>query len=113
MKVEHTYAPPFSSAKDPIAIAGYTANNIISGAMPIVTWRQIAGADLSDILLLDVRIREEHAFGAIPGSVNIPLEELRSRLGELPHNKAIYVYCAVGLRGYLAVKFCQDTDSAT
>lgn len=104
MKVEHTYAPPFSSAKDPIAIAGYTANNIISGAMPIVTWRQIAGADLSDILLLDVRIREEHAFGAIPGSVNIPLEELRSRLGELPHNKAIYVYCAVGLRGYLAVK---------
>ena len=104
MKVEHTYAPPFSSAKDPIVIAGYTANNIISGAMPIVTWRQIAGADLSDILLLDVRIREEHAFGAIPGSVNIPLEELRSRLGELPHNKAIYVYCAVGLRGYLAVK---------
>ena len=104
MKVEHTYAPPFSSAKDPIAIAGYTANNIISGAMPIVTWRQIAGADLSDILLLDVRIREEHAFGAIPGSVNIPLEELRSRLGELPYNKAIYVYCAVGLRGYLAVK---------
>lgn len=51
-----------------------------------------------------MRIREEHAFGAIPGSVNIPLEELRSRLGELPHNKAIYVYCAVGLRGYLAVK---------
>lgn len=109
MKVEHTYAPPFSSAKDPIAIAGYTANNIISGAMPIVTWRQIAGADLSDILLLDVRIREEHAFGAIPGSVNIPLEELRSRLGELPHNKAIYVYCAVGLRGYLAVKILSRT----
>lgn len=104
IKVEHTYAPPFSSAKDPIAIAGYVASNIISGAMPVVTWRQIADADRSNALFLDVRIREEHAFGAIPGSVNIPLEELRSRIGELPHDKDIYIYCAVGLRGYLAMK---------
>lgn len=104
IRVEHTYAPPFSSAKDPIAIAGYVASNIISGAMPVVTWRQIADADHNNTLFLDVRIREEHAFGAIPGSVNIPLEELRSRIGELPHDKDIYIYCAVGLRGYLAMK---------
>lgn len=104
IKVEHAYAPPFSSAKDPIAIAGYVAGNIISGAMPVATWREIAEADRCDTLFLDVRTREEHAFGAIPGSVNIPLDELRGRLGELPRDKEIYLYCAVGLRGYLALK---------
>lgn len=104
IKVEHAYAPPFSSAKDPIAIAGYVAGNIISGAMPVATWRQMAEADRCDTLFLDVRTREEHAFGAIPGSVNIPLDELRGRIGELPRDKEIYIYCAVGLRGYLALK---------
>lgn len=104
IKVEHAYAPPFSSAKDPIAIAGYVAGNIISGAMPVATWRQMAEADRSDTLFLDVRTREEHAFGAIPSSVNIPLDELRGRIGELPRDKEIYIYCAVGLRGYLALK---------
>lgn len=104
IKVEHAYAPPFSSAKDPIAIAGYVAGNIISGAMPVATWRQMAEADRCDTLFLDVRTREEHVFGAIPGSVNIPLDELRGRIGELPRDKEIYIYCAVGLRGYLALK---------
>ena len=104
IKVEHAYAPPFSSAKDPIAIAGYVAGNIISGAMPVATWRQMAEADRCDTLFLDVRTREEHAFGAIPGSVNIPLDELRGRIGELPRDKEIYIYCAVGRRGYLALK---------
>ena len=104
IKVEHAYAPPFSSAKDPIAIAGYVAGNIISGAMPVATWRQMAEADRCDTLFLDVRTREEPAFGAIPGSVNIPLDELRGRIGELPRDKEIYIYCAVGLRGYLALK---------
>ena len=104
IKVEHAYAPPFSSAKDPIAIAGYVAGNIISGAMPVATWRQMAEADRCDTLFLDVRTREEHAFGAIPGSVNIPLDELRGRIGELPRDKEIYIYCDVGLRGYLALK---------
>ena len=103
-KVEHTYAPPFSSAKDPIAIAGYAAGNIINGTMPVVSWRQIEEADPDKILLMDVRTPEEHAFGAIPGSVNIPLDELRGRIGELPHDTDIYLYCAVGLRGYLALK---------
>jgi rhodanese-related sulfurtransferase len=104
MRVEHTYAPPFSSAKDPVAISGYVAGNIVSGAMPVITWRQICEAKKSEALLLDVRTRGEHISGAIPGSVNIPLDELRSRLDELPKDKAIYIYCAVGLRGYLALK---------
>ena len=108
-RIEHTYAPPFSSAKDPIAIAGYVAGNIISGAMPVVTWRQISEANCTDTLLLDVRTREEFTFGAIPGAVNIPLDELRGRIDELPHDKDIYIYCAIGLRGYLALK---DTDGA-
>ena len=104
IKLEHAYAPPFSSAKDPIAIAGYTASNIISGAMPIVTWRQMLSAKNDNIFLLDVRTAEENAFGAISGSVNIPLDQLRSRINELPKDKEIYIYCAVGLRGYLALK---------
>jgi len=103
-KVEHTYAPPFSSAKDPVAIAGYVAGNIVSGVMPVITWRQIQEADLSRTLLLDVRTPEEHVLGAIPDSINIPLDDLRSHIDELPKDKTIYIYCAAGLRGYLAMK---------
>lgn len=103
-QVEHTYAPPFSSAKDPIAIAGYVAGNIISGAMPVITWRQVVNMDRSQALFLDVRTRAEFAFGAIPGAINIPLDELRGRIDELPRDKDIHVYCAIGLRGYLALK---------
>ena len=104
IEVEHSYAPPFSSAKDPIAIAGYVASNIISGAMPALTWRDIQHVDLDDAVILDVRTKDEHAMGAIPASINIPVDELRNRLGELPKNKEIIVYCAIGLRGYLATK---------
>ena len=104
MKVEHAYAPPFSSAKDPIAIAGYVANNIISGAMPIVSWREMQEVDRNKVTLLDVRTTEENSLGAIAGSVNIPLDSLRSRISELEKDRVIYVYCGVGLRGYLALK---------
>jgi len=104
LQIEHAYAPPFSSAKDPIAIAGYVASNIVSGVMPVVTWRHIRETDLNATILLDVRTRGEHASGAIPNSVNIPVDELRSRMNELPKDKEIITYCAVGLRGYLALK---------
>jgi len=103
MKVEHCYAPPFSSAKDPIAIAGYTASNIVNKRMPIVTWREMQAANPNEITILDVRTKEETANKQfIQGSLNIPLDELRGRLDEVPKNKPIYVYCAAGLRGYLA-----------
>ncbi len=104
LKLEHAYAPPFSSAKDPVAIAGYVANNIINGTMPVITWREVLSDSPDDVFLLDVRTREEYAFGAINGAVNIPLDELRDRLPEIPAGKKIVVYCAVGLRGYLALK---------
>jgi len=104
IKVEHCYAPPFSSAKDAIAIAGYVASNIISGTMPVITWREIPKAQNSEIILLDVRTREEYSIQSISGSINIPLDELRNHLDELPKDKTIYIYCAIGLRGYLALK---------
>lgn len=104
MRVEHAYAPPFSSAKDPIAIAGYVANNVISGAMPIFSWREIKDLDKDKVLLLDVRTEAEYTFGTIEGAVNIPLDELRDRISEIPTDKDIYIFCAVGLRGYLALK---------
>lgn len=103
-QLEQAYAPPFSAAKDPAAIGGYVARNIVSGAMPVITWRELLAADRTNALLLDVRTPEEHALGAIPGSVNIPLDDLRERLKEIPADKEIYTYCAVGLRGYLALK---------
>ena len=104
IKVEHAYAPPFSSAKDPIAIAGYVASNIISGAMPIISWRDIDNIDREQVILLDVRTKEENSFSELEGSINIPLDELRARISEIPQNKQIYIYCAVGLRGYVAQK---------
>ena len=102
IRLEHAYAPPFSSAKDPIAIAGYVASNIISGAMPAITWRELLATDRSSVTLLDVRTAEEFSFGSLPGAVNIPLDDLRERMQELPKDKEIIVFCAVGLRGYLA-----------
>ena len=105
MKVEHCYAPPFSSAKDPVAIAGYTASNIVNGRMPVVHWRDMQAANLDEITILDVRTEEETEGGQfIQGSLNIPLDELRRRLDEIPKNKPVYIYCAVGLRGYLALQ---------
>lgn len=102
IRLEHAYAPPFSSAKDPIAIAGYVASNIISRAMPSITWRDLLATDRSSVMLLDVRTAEEFSFGSLPGAVNIPLDDLRERMQELPKDKEIIVFCAVGLRGYLA-----------
>jgi NADPH-dependent 2,4-dienoyl-CoA reductase/sulfur reductase-like enzyme/peroxiredoxin family protein/TusA-related sulfurtransferase/rhodanese-related sulfurtransferase len=101
-KLEQAYAPPYSSAKDPIAIAGYVASNIISGAMPVVYWREVRDMKPEEIFLLDTRTPEEFALGTIKGAVNIPVDDLRERLSEVPRDKRIVVFCAVGLRGYLA-----------
>ena len=101
METEHTYAPPFSSAKDPIAIAGYVASNIITGAMPVITWRELV-EQKDKLLMVDTRTAEEYSFGTIPGAVNIPLDDLRERIAEIPKNQPVVVFCAVGLRGYLA-----------
>lgn len=103
METEHTYAPPFSSAKDPIAIAGYVASNVISGAMPVITWRELQ-EEKDKVVLIDVRTEEEFSFGSMPGAVNVPLDDIRKRLDDIPKEKPVVLFCAIGLRGYLAVR---------
>lgn len=104
MKVEQAYAPPFSSAKDPVALAGYVAEDIITGRTNPVYWRELRDIEMENKFLLDVRTPDEFALGSLPGAVNIPLDELRDRLAELPKDRMIYTFCAVGLRGYLAYR---------
>lgn len=102
VRIEQAYAPPFSSAKDPVAIAGYVASNIVTGAMRPVYWREVQSADRQKTMLIDVRTVAEHELGTIAGAVNIPLDDLRDRIHEIPKDKEVVVFCAVGLRGYLA-----------
>lgn len=104
MRVEQAYAPPFSSAKDPVALAGYVAEDIITGRTNPVYWRELRDIEMENKFLLDVRTPDEFALGSLPGAVNIPLDELRDRLAELPKDRMIYTFCAVGLRGYLAYR---------
>ena len=104
MKVEQAYAPPFSSAKDPVAVAGYVAEDIIMGKVNPVYWRELRDIEMENKFLLDVRTPDEYSLGTLPNAVNIPLDELRDRLEEVPTDKMIYVFCAVGLRGYLAYR---------
>ncbi|MEW4369671.1 FAD-dependent oxidoreductase [Paenibacillus kandeliae] len=104
-ELELSYAPPYSSAKDPVNIAGYAADNMITGRAQMVTYdqlEQLYNAEDASILLIDVRSQIEHDNGHIPGSLSIPVDELRDRLDELDANKRILVYCQVGLRGYTA-----------
>ncbi len=107
-KIEHAYAPPFSSAKDPVAVAGYVAGNILSGKMTPLYWRELRDADLSKVTLIDVRTPDEHALGSIPGSINIPLDDMRERLDEIPSDKPVFLYCGIGLRGYLASNILKE-----
>ena len=103
-EIEHAYAPPFSSAKDPVNIAGFAAENILSDLVKIVHWHELDEAELSRSFLLDVRQPEEYKLGKIEGAKNIPLNSLRGRLEELPREGRIIVYCAAGLRAYLACR---------
>ena len=102
-ELEQAYAPPYSSAKDPVNMAGYVAENILTKKVEIIGWRDIAQLS-SETILVDVRTVDEYSLGSIPGAINIPVDELRSRLSELPKNKPIVVTCAIGLRGYLAYR---------
>jgi peroxiredoxin family protein/TusA-related sulfurtransferase/rhodanese-related sulfurtransferase len=107
-KLELAYAPPYSSAKDPVNIAGYTASNILKGDSEIFHWDEVSSIDRSKSLLLDVRDEMEVSLGAIDGAVNIPLDELRNRLNELPKDKELLVFCQVGLRGYVAYRILKQ-----
>lgn len=102
MELEHAYAPPFSSAKDPVNIAGFVADNILSQKVKVIQWHELLKENNNDIFLLDVRSLDEFSFDSIEGAVNIPVDEIRGRICEIPANKKVVVYCAVGLRGYIA-----------
>ncbi|WNS40799.1 FAD-dependent oxidoreductase [Paenibacillus sp. MMS20-IR301] len=106
--LELSYAPPFSSAKDPVNMAGYTAENILAGRTKVFVPEDLTTRDAGHTLLVDVRSELEHNNGHIPGSILIPVDELRSRLGELDPGKEIWVYCQVGLRGYTASRILQQ-----
>ncbi len=100
-ELELSYAPPFGSAKDPVNIAGMVAENLLERRVNMVYYDQIN--ELSDdYLLIDVRNEAERTIGKIEGSINIPLEKLRSRLSEIPKDKKIILYCSKGLKSYFA-----------
>lgn len=102
-ELEHAYAPPYSSAKDPVNMAGFVAENILNKKFRIIQWRELAELP-ADTIRIDVRTHDEYKLGTIPGFINIPVDELREHLDELPKEKPIVVTCAVGLRGYLAYR---------
>jgi rhodanese-related sulfurtransferase len=98
-EAELCYAPQFGSAKDPINFAGMVAANVLNGDMPINHW-----SEATDGFILDVREPYELAVESVPGAVNIPLGQLRSRLNELPKDKEINVVCRSGGRAYYATR---------
>lgn len=106
-ELELSYAPPYGSAKDPINYAGFVAANVLRGDVGICRVEEVIdpGADQQ---LLDVRTPAEVAAGAIPGAINIPIDELRGRLNELPRDRELLVSCQVGLRGYLACRILKQ-----
>jgi rhodanese-related sulfurtransferase len=98
-EAELCYAPQFGAAKDPVNLAGMIAANHVRGDHPLARWDELRSGHL-----VDVRTPPEFAREAIPGAINLPLEELRERADELPRDTPIHVYCRVGQRGYYATR---------
>lgn len=106
-ELELAYAPPYSSAKDPVNVLGYVASNVLDGAVKTIQYHEIANIVASGQTLIDVREPAEVRLGKIEGSINIPLDDMRNRLEELPSGP-IYIYCEVGLRGYVATRILAE-----
>ena len=103
-ELDLAYAPPYSSAKDPVNMAGYAIENVLGGVKQF-NWRQLPDVLVNaDNFILDVRTEEEFAGGHFTGAVNIPVDELRGRLNEVPKDRKIYVNCHSGLRSYIACR---------
>lgn len=103
-EAELCYAPQYGHAKDPINMAGFIASGVMRGDQPIVHADWVNQQSPDELFLLDVRSPEEFAKGHVPGATNIPIEQLRDRLTEVPKDRKIASYCAVGMRGYLATR---------
>ncbi len=110
--LELSYAPPFSSAKDPVNMAGYVATNILEDKVKMLQWDEIEDFQNQGNIVLDVRQPEELAMGKIENSINIPLNTIRDNLNQLEKykNKTICTYCQVGLRGYIAYRILEQND---
>ena len=108
-EIEITYAPPFNSAKDPVNIAGYAAENILKGDLEMVNYDEFWDfVKENDAVILDVRTSKEFSGGAIEGAININVDDLRENLQNLDKNKVYAIYCQVGLRGYLANRIMRN-----
>ena len=108
-EIEITYAPPFNSAKDPVNIAGYAAENILKGDLEMVNYDEFWDfVKENDAVILDVRTSKEFSAGAIEGAFNINVDDLRANLENLDRNKVYAIYCQVGLRGYLANRIMRN-----
>ena len=104
-ELELAYAPPYSSAKDPVNIAGFVAANVLKGDVRNIHWREFMDIDPETTVLIDLRNKDElKEAGAISGALHIPLPELRKRLKELDHTKQYITFCAIGLRGYIGYR---------
>lgn len=100
--LELSYAPPYSSAKDPVNLLGYVASNVLDGDVETIQWHEIEQIADNNGIFIDVREADELISGTISNSINIPLNQLRERLNELPKEETLHVFCQVGQRGYLA-----------
>src|SRR5207245_1745835 len=108
-EVELAYSPQYGSAKDPINMAGFVAAGLLRGEHPQVDVESVTATPTTDDrYLLDVRTPEQFTAGHLPGAVNIPIDELRARLAELPQDRPINAYCQVGQRGYLATRILRQ-----
>ena len=104
-ELELCYAPPFGSAKDPVNMAGFVADNVINGTVKQFFWHDVEKLPRDgSVTLLDVRTKTEIARGMIDGFINIPLDTLRDNLDKLPKDKPVYVHCHSGLRSYIACR---------
>lgn len=108
-ELDLAYAPPFSSAKDPVKMAGFMAENLEAGLVKQFTWQQVDSLPRDgSVNLVDVRTPEEYADGHAPGFVNIPVDQLRQRLGEIDPSKPVYLICQSALRSYLACRVLEQ-----
>ncbi|WP_339658241.1 FAD-dependent oxidoreductase [uncultured Polaribacter sp.] len=107
-EIEHAYAPPFSSAKDPVNQAGFNAENIIRGLFKPLSPFQFKKRSIKDSFVLDVRTAEEYSLGSIDGALNIDVDDIRNHLNMIPRDKKVMIYCAAGLRGYVAARILRQ-----
>ncbi len=108
MNLELAYAPQFGSAKDAINQAGYVGNNVHTGRTPTVQWHELDARVASGAVILDVRTESENGAGHIPGSILIPVDQLRTRITEIPADREIIVHCKVGQRGHTATQLLRS-----